>query len=174
MLYLAIRDLFPIKALANTRVIALAGVDKVNIELWKESVSLQSRNDNPIDLFILHDPIKSRFITTELALLHLSLIQYTYPRTLYISDGVLFREGFAEVLKFIYDNRSKGWFRNLENFYVVKNNIAIYDDERASADPNYVNELTQQITTYLNEMCTNKVAFHYLKLMTVNMNGYTM
>ena len=77
-------------------------------------------------------------------------------------------------MKYIYDNRSKGWLENWEIFYVVKNNNAVYDDDKASTDPNYVNELTQQITTYLNEICTNKVVFHYLKLMTFNMNGYTM
>ena len=37
-----------------------------------------------------------------------------------------------------------------------------------------MNELTQQITTYLNEICTNKVVFHYLKLMKFNTNGYNV
>lgn len=44
-----------------------------------------------------------------------------YKPSICFDDGVLFREGSAEVLKYIYDNRSKGWFRYLENSYVVKN-----------------------------------------------------
>ena len=97
-----------------------------------------------------------------------------YKPSICFGDGVLFREGSAKVMKYINDNRSKGWLENWEIFYVVKNYNAVYDDDKAANDPNYVNELTQQITTYLNEMCTNKGAFPNLKLMTVNMNGYTM
>ena len=95
-----------------------------------------------------------------------------YKPSICFGDGVLFREGSAEVLKFIYDIDQRGGLENWEIFYVVKNYNAVYDDDKAANVLNYVNELTQQITTYLNEMCTNKVAFPTLKLMTFNMKLY--
>lgn len=60
-----------------------------------------------------------------------------YKPSICFGDGVLFREGSAEVLKYIYDNRSKGWLENWVIFYVVKNYNAVYDDDdKAANDPN--------------------------------------
>ena len=171
-MYLAVRDAYPTKALAHTRVIALAGVDKNGIELWKESLGKQTLNEAPIDLYIMNDRIKGRLISTELGLLHLALVKYTYPRIIFISDGNLQREGFTEVLKYIYENRNKGWFKNLEEFYVIKNYIADYDEYQEYLNPDYANGLTEQVVFYLNKMCTNKDAFPHLRIMNFNMNGY--
>ena len=173
-LYLAIRDAYPTKALAHTRVIALSGVDNINIESWKMSLSKQALNIAPIDLYILHDPIKGRKLSTELILSHMYLCKYTYPRILYISDGTLYREGFVKLLQYIYDNRANGWFNNMETFVVVKNYIASYDYLQEGSNPGYVTELNQQIVSYLNTMCTDKINFPNLKSMDFNMNGYNL
>ena len=173
-LYLSIRDAYPTKALAHTRVIALAGLDAVSIELWRDSLSKQTMNPGPIDFYILHDPIKGRTISVELALLHLSLVQYTYPRILYISDGTLYREGFLELLQYMISSKSRGWFKNLETFVVIKNYIASYDIIQEVLSPGYASRLNQQITSCLTEMCTDKINFPNLKSMNFDMNGYNL
>ena len=173
-LYLAIRDAYPTKALAHTRVITLAGVDKINVKLWRESLSKQVKNPAPIDLYIMHDPIKGRTISTELALLHLKLAQFTRPRILYIGDGTLYREGFLEVLQYMHANNSNGWFQNLEEIYVVKNYIVTYDYATEGQIPGYAANLTRDIVDLLYDMCTDKVNFPKLRYINLNMNGYNL
>ena len=155
-LYLAIRDAYPTKALAHTRVIALSGVDKSNIQLWRVSLNYQVKNPAPIDFYILPDPIRGRTISTELALLHLKLVQFTRPRILYIGDGTLYREGFLEVLKDLKIYKDRDWFVNLEELYVVKNYIATYDYAMEGQHPGYAANLTKDIVDLLYNMCTDK------------------
>ena len=45
--YLAVRDDFPTKALAHTRVLALSGMTKLSLDLWHESLSKQRLNEAP-------------------------------------------------------------------------------------------------------------------------------
>ena len=174
MLYLTIRDALPTKALAHTRVIALSGVDNINIQLWRTSLSKQVLNTAPIDLYIMHDPIKGRRLSTELILNHIYLCEYTYPRILYISDGTLYREGFLELLQYMISSKSRGWFKNLETFVVIKNYIASYDIIQEVLSPGYASRLNQQITSCLTEMCTDKINFPNLKSMNFDMNGYNL
>ena len=173
-LYLTIRDAYPTKALAHTRVIALSGVDNINIQLWRVSLSKQVLNTAPIDLYIMHDPVKGRRLSTELILSHIYLCEYTYPRILYISDGTLYREGFLELLRYMNNSKSRGWFKNLETLVVIKNYIASYDYIQEVLNPGYAAGLSQQITDYITEMCTDKINFPNLKSMNFNMNGYNL
>ena len=173
-LYLAIRDAYPTKALAHTRVIDLSGVDKINIQLWKESLEKQVMNVAPIDFYIMHDPIKGRTISAELALLHLELAKFTHPRILYIGDGTLYREGFLSVLQFMDLYKDKKWFLNLEEFYVVKNYIATYDYLMEGQKPGYAANLTRDIVAYLKSMCSEKTYFPKLRYINLNMNGYNL
>ena len=151
-----------------------AGVDKINIELWRDSLSKQSMNSDPIDLYIMHDYVRGRTISTEVALLHMALVQYTRPRVLYIGDGTLYREGFLDILKFINENKAKGWFINLEEFTVIKNYIAMYDVLQEAMAPGYATSLTNNIVSYLNDMCTDKTNFPNLRYINLNMNGYNL
>ena len=173
-LYLAIRDAYPTKALAHTRVITLSGVDKINIESWRVSLSKQVQNEAPIDFYIMNDPIKGRTISTELALLHLKLGQFISPRILYIGDGTLYREGFLELLKDVKTNGGKGWYKDLEEFYVVKNYIVTYDYEMEGQKPGYGANLTRDIVDLLYEMCSEKTYFPKLRYINLNMNGYNL
>ena len=173
-MYLAIRDAYPTKALAHTRVIALAGVDNDAIGLWKTSLSKQILNIAPIDFYIMNDPVKGRQISTDLALDHLPIVQYTYPRIIFIGDGTLEREGFLQVLEYIVDNSNNGYFKNLEELYIVKNSITSYDIGQEYLTPGYGDALTANITSYLNEMCTDKTYFPNLRLMDFKMNGWNM
>ena len=131
-------------------------------------------NVAPIDLYIMHDPIKGRTISTELALLHLKLAQFTRPRILYIGDGTLYREGFLEVLQDLKTNGGKDWYLNLEELHVVKNYIATYDYQVGSQDPGYAGNLTKDIVDLLYEMCTDDVHFPKLRYINLNMNGYNL
>ena len=173
-LYLAIRDAYPTKALAHTRVIDLSGVDKINIELWRISLEKQVMNIAPVDLYIMHDPIKGRTISAELALLHLGLARYTIPRILYIGDGTLYREGFLQVLSFFEENKAKGWFKNMEEVHVVKNYIATYDILQEALHPGYAANLTSTLLNLLNILCTDKVYYPNLKIVDLRMNGYNL
>ena len=171
---MAIRDAYFTKALAHTRVIALSGVDKINIQLWIDSLNYQARNPAPIDFYILPDPIRGRTISTELALPHLKLVQFTRPRILYIGDGTLYREGFLEVLKDLKYYKDRDWYVNLEEFHVVKNYIATYDYIMESQHPGYAANLTRDIVDLLYNMCTDKTNFPKLRYINLNMNGYNL
>ena len=151
--------------------------------MWRESLSKQVKNPAPIDFYIMHDPIKGRTISTELALLHLDLLQFTYPRIIYIGDGTLYREGFLEVLQYMHANNSNGYFVNLEEIYVVKNYIATYDFSFEVEHPGYAanltrdivdSNLTRDIVDLLYDMCTDKVNFPKLRYMDFRMNGYSL
>ena len=122
----------------------------------------------------MHDPIKGRMISTELALLHLELVERLYPRILFISDGTLYREGFIEVLKYMTENKRRSWFQNLEEFHVIKNYIASYDIFQTTTNPNYAQETQDQIVSYLNEICTDKTYFPKLRTIDLRMNGYNL
>ena len=173
-LYLAIRDAYPTKALAHTRVIVLSGVDNDTIELWRVSLSKQVMNIAPIDFYIMHDPIKGRTISAEIALSHLALTQYLLPRILFIGDGTLYREGFIQVLQFLDENKDKGWFKNLEEFTVIKNYIATYDYQQEAIQSGYAANLTTQIVGYLSSMCSDKTNFPNLRYIDLRMNGYNL
>ena len=154
--------------------IALSGLDQINAELLRYSISYQIMNVAPIDLYIMHDPIKGRLLNTEGILSHLPLSQYILPRILYISDGTLYREGFIQVLQRITDFKDREWFKNLEEFHVVKNYIASYDIFQTLTNPNYAQETQDQIVSYLNGMCTDKTYFPKLRTIDLRMNGYNL
>ena len=54
-LYIAVRDAYPSKALAHTRVFVLSGMTVPAIQLLHESLAKQQLNPNPIDMYFYSD-----------------------------------------------------------------------------------------------------------------------
>ena len=78
------------------------------------------------------------------------------------------------MLQFLDENKSKGWFKNLEEFTVIKNYIATYDYQQEAIQSGYAEGLTTQIVGYLSSMCSDKVNFPKLRSINLRMNGYNL
>ena len=122
----------------------------------------------------MHDYRKGRTISTEQALTQLSLLQFTYPRILFIGAGTLAREGFLQLLTFMNANKAKGWYKNLEEIHVVENYIARYDFATEAINSGYVANLTNYIVNYMSEMCNDQDNFPKLRLIDLRNNGYNL
>ena len=115
--YLAIRDAYSTKALANTRVLALAGMTQLSLELWHESLSKQTMSENPIDMYLYGDVLLSRMMDASMVPRLMELTKYTRPSRLHFVYGTFKREGFKELLDWMIANRNKGYFVNLKAFH---------------------------------------------------------
>ena len=71
-------------------------------------------------------------------------------------------------------NKAKGWFINLEEFTVIKNYIATYDILQEALNPGYAANLTSEVFSHLNDICTDKINFPKLRYINLNMNGYNL
>ena len=105
-LYLAVRDAYPTKALAHTRVLALSGMTSLSLELWHESLSKQVKNDAPIDTYIYSDVLLSRGIDAAMAEGLVALTQYTRPSRLVFAEGTFKRDGFNTILQWMVVHRA--------------------------------------------------------------------
>ena len=167
-LYLKVRDAYPTKALAHTRVLALAGMTQLSLNLWHESLSKQVKNEAPIDMYIYGDVLLSRMIDAMLIPGLLELTQYTYPSRLVFVYGTFKREGFKEMLDWMIANANKGYFKNLKYFQVSEHNIqACVNEEDADS-------LEESILDDLKTICEDKVNFPLLSEMNFDNNGYNV
>ena len=164
--YLAIRDAYPTKALANTRVLALAGMTQLSLELWHESLSKQTMSENPIDMYLYGDVLLSRMMDASMVPRLMELTKYTRPSRLFFVYGTFKREGFKELLDWMIANRNKGYFVNLKAFHVNEHNIqACVNVENAAS-------LQYAIIADLKRICEDTVNFPLLSEMNFDNNGY--
>ena len=164
--YLAIRDAYPTKALANTRVLALAGMTQLSLELWHESLSKQTMSENPIDMYLYGDVLLSRMMDASMVPRLMELTKYTRPSRLFFVYGTFKREGFKELLDWMIANRNKGYFVNLKAFHVNEHNIqACVNVENAAS-------LQYAIIADLKRICEDTVNFPVLTEMNFDNNGY--
>ena len=164
--YLAIRDAYPTKALANTRVLALAGMTQLSLELWHESLSKQTMSENPIDMYLYGDVLLSRMMDASMVPRLMELTKYTRPSRLFFVYGTFKREGFKELLDWMIANRNKGYFVNLKAFHVNEHNIqACVNVENAAS-------LQSGIIADLKRICEDTVNFPVLTEMNFDNNGY--
>ena len=164
--YLAIRDAYPTKALANTRVLALAGMTQLSLELWHESLSKQTMSENPIDMYLYGDVLLSRMMDASMVPRLMELTKYTRPSRLFFVYGTFKREGFKELLDWMIANRNKGYFKNLKAFHVNEHNIqACVNVENAAS-------LQYAIIADLKRICEDTVNFPVLTEMNFDNNGY--
>ena len=150
-LYLAVRDAYPTKALAHTRVLALSGMTALSLELWHESLSKQRRNEAPIDTYFYSDVLLARGLDVALIPRLMELLQYTYPSRLVFVYGTFKREGFRTMLDWMVKNATLGYFKNLKYFQVSEHNI------QASVNPADAATLQAGILADLKKMCEDKV-----------------
>ena len=164
--YLAIRDAYSTKALANTRVLALAGMTQLSLELWHESLSKQTMSENPIDMYLYGDVLLSRMMDASMVPRLMELTKYTRPSRLHFVYGTFKREGFKELLDWMIANRNKGYFKNLKAFHVNEHNIqACVNVENAAS-------LQYGIIADLKRICEDTVNFPLLSEMNFDNNGY--
>ena len=164
--YLAIRDAYPTKALANTRVLALAGMTQLSLELWHESLSKQTMSEKPIDMYLYGDVLLSRMMDASMIPRLMELTKYTRPSRLFFVYGTFKREGFKELLDWMIANRNKGYFKNLKAFHVNEHNIqACVNVENAAS-------LQYAIIADLKRICEDTVNFPVLTEMNFDNNGY--
>ena len=164
--YLAIRDAYSTKALANTRVLALAGMTQLSLELWHESLSKQTMSENPIDMYLYGDVLLSRMMDASMVPRLMELTKYTRPSRLHFVYGTFKREGFKELLDWMIANRNKGYFKNLKAFHVNEHNIqACVNVENAAS-------LQYAIIADLKRICEDTVNFPVLTEMNFDNNGY--
>ena len=165
-LYLAVRDAYPTKALAHTRVLALSGMTSLSLELWHESLSKQVKNEAPIDTYFYSDVLLSRGLDVALIPRLMELLQYTYPSRLVFVYGTFKREGFRMMLDWMVKNATLGYFKNLKHFQVNEHNI------QASINPEDAATLQAGILADLKKMCEDKVGFPLLETINLDNNGY--
>ena len=164
--YLAIRDAYPTKALANTRVLALAGMTQLSLELWHESLSKQTMSEKPIDMYLYGDVLLSRMMDASMIPRLMELTKYTRPSRLFFVYGTFKREGFKDLLDWMIANRNKGYFKNLKAFHVNEHNIqACVNVENAAS-------LQYAIIADLKRICEDTVNFPLLTEMNFDNNGY--
>ena len=164
--YLAIRDAYPTKALANTRVLALAGMTQLSLELWHESLSKQTMSENPIDMYLYGDVLLSRMMDASMIPRLMELTKYTRPSRLHFVYGTFKREGFKELLDWMIANRNKGYFVNLKAFHVNEHNIQSCVNVENAASLQYA------IIADLKRICEDTVNFPLLNEMNFDNNGY--
>ena len=164
--YLAIRDAYPTKALANTRVLALAGMTQLSLELWHESLSKQTMSENPIDMYLYGDVLLSRMMDASMIPRLMELTKYTRPSRLFFVYGTFKREGFKDLLDWMIANRNKGYFKNLREFNVNEHNI------QACVNPDDAASLQEAILADLKVICEDEVNFPNLAEINLDNNGY--
>ena len=164
--YLAVRDAYPTKALAHTRVLAFAGMTQLSLDLWHESLSKQVKNEAPIDMYMYGDVLLSRMMDAPMIPRLLELTQYTYPSRLVFVYGVFKREGFKEMLDWMVSNATKGYFKNLKYFQVSEHNI------QACVDVENADSLEESILADLQTICEDTVNFPMLEKINLDNNGY--
>ncbi|KAK8794878.1 hypothetical protein WA588_003735 [Blastocystis sp. NMH] len=165
--YLAVRDLYPTMALKYTRVLALSGMTTQAVELFRESLSKQEKNPNPIDMYFYSDYKIVRYVDASMAVPLISLAEFTRPSRIVFGDGTMKREGLAAILQWMVDNREKGYFVNLEYFQISGHNVASYTGSEEEATI-----LQNQIVSNLHTMCVDKENFPKLSTLNFNANGY--
>ena len=166
--YLAVRDAFPKKALKHTRVIALSGVNAGAVNLIRESLSKQEKNPANVDLYFYSDNKLDHRIDDSLAVPLLSLSAFTYPKRIVFGIGDIKREGMADILRWMVNNRNEGYFRNLGYFEISGHKIASYDGTVDEGDA-----LKNEIVNNLREICNDYTNFPLLNSLNFNFNGYS-
>ena len=165
-MYLKVRDAYPTKALAHTRVLALAGMTQLSLDLWHESLSKQTLNEAPIDMYLYGDVLLSRMLDAPLIPRLMELTKYTRPSRLFFVYGTFKREGFNETLDWMVKNADKGYFRHLKVFHVNEMNIqSCVTLENADA-------LQTDIISNLKKICEDEDNFPELEEMNFDNNGY--
>ena len=150
-----------------TRVIALSGVNAAAIDLFRESLRKQEKNPANIDLYFFSDSKLGHIIDASMAISLISLSEFTYPKLIVFGEGNLKREGMATILKWMVDNREKGYFRNLEYLQITGHKVALYDGTAEEGTA-----LQNQILDYLNIICYDNSNFPRLYTLNFNYNGY--
>ena len=164
--YLAIRDAYPLKALAHTRVLALAGMTQLSLDLWHESLSKQVKNENPIDMYLYGDVLLSRMMDVPMVPRLLELTQYTYPSRLVFVYGTFKREGFKTMLDWMVSNATKGYFKNLKYFAVNEHKI------QSCVNVENADSLQSGIIADLKTICEDTVNFPMLTEINLDNNGF--
>ena len=165
-LYLAVRDAYPTKALAHTRVLALSGMTSMSLELFHESLSKQVKNEAPIDTYFYSDVLLSRSLNRELIPRLMELTQYTYPSRLVFIQGTFMRDGFKTMLDWMIVNAHHGYFKNLKYFQVSEHNI------QSCVNASNTQALMTAILSDLKTICEDKVHFPLLETINLDNNGY--
>ena len=126
------------------------------------------RNPSPIDMYFYSDYKIVRYVDATLAIPLISLSEFTYPSRIVFGDGSFQMEGLNTLIQWMVDNSDKGYFKNLEYFQVTGHNAAAHDALTNST------ELTANIVSNLNTMCTDKENFPKLTEMNFNGNAYNL
>ncbi|KAM7454028.1 cysteien protease [Blastocystis sp. subtype 1] len=164
--FLAVRDAYPTKALAHTRVLALSGMTSLSLELFHESLSKQRKNEAPIDTYFYSDTLLSRSLNRELIPRLMELLQYTYPSRLVFIQGTFKREGFKTMLDWMIANAHHGYLKNLKYFQVSEHNI------QSCVNASNTQALMTAILSDLKTICEDKEHFPLLETINLDNNGY--
>ena len=165
-LYLAIRDAYPTKALAHTRVLALSGITYLSLALFHESLSKQVKNVAPIDTYFYSDSHLTNYLNVTMIPRLMELTQYTRPSRLVFIRGFFKRDGFKTMLDWMVANAALGYFKNLKYFQVSEHNI------QDCVDPADAETLEASIVANLKAICEDKMNFPMLQTINLNNNGY--
>ena len=165
--YLAIRDAYPSKALKHTRVLALSGMTLSTVYLFRESLSHQEKNPAPVDMYFYSDFKMNRYVDASMVIPLISLSEYTRPSRIVFGDGSMKREGMAAVLQWMVNNRTKGYFNNLQYFQISGHKAASFEGSEADGLA-----LQNQIVANLRMICTDKYSFPSLSTINFNDNAY--
>ena len=149
--------------------IALSGMTTDALNKWHESLSKQTLNDAPIDMYFYSDYRITRLVDITLATPLISIAQYTRPSRIVFADGTFKREGLNEVLQWMVDNRNKGYFLNMKNFQMTGHKVATFEEGKSES---YADELKEKIVNNLGTMCNDKVNFPVLEEFNFNGNAY--
>ena len=167
-LYLAIRDEYPQYALKNTRVLALAGLNKEAIELLEESLKKQEKSDSPIDLYFFSDYVGARYTNKELAEVIPSLSCYTHPSRMVIAGGNFNMQDLTNLFESILDYASDcDGFLNLEYLEISGHRIAVNETINRNEEKNAV-------LRYIDVLCRDERLFPALKTLNLNQNYYML
>ena len=161
--YLEARQQYPNDALQNTKVFAFAGINYRFIEMLYSTLSAQNPANHPIDLLLYSDRKTNHMVKSDIALPMIGLSMYTRPSRIVFGEGLLMMEDLRDILQFMVDHRSSGYFSNLMYFQISGHTIA---DFKQSSD--YAT-LQSNITSYLNTICSDKENFPLLT--TFNFDG---
>ena len=148
--------------------IALSGVNAEAVDLIKESLSKQEKSPAPVDMYFYSDSKLDHRIDSSLAVPLLSLSAFTYPKRIVFGIGDIKREGMAAILLWMVNNRTEGYFRNLEHFEISGHKIASYDGTVDEGDA-----LKNEIVNNLGEICNDYTNFPLLTTLNFDFNGYS-
>lgn len=162
-LYLDKRNGLPHKALKNTRVLALMGMTLESVNMFKTSLSSQTRSPNPIDMYFYSDSILGNIVNNIVGLGLIKLSRYTYPSRIVYRQGTIDQHGLGQILKWMTSFASDGFFMNLKYFEFSEHSL---DDSLAEKSGSFYT-----IHDNLKWICSSTSYFPLIEELRFDGNG---